>query len=107
MKSFRLEDMIKGWFVGSFSPSVFATNDCEVAIKKYTAGMYEPPHFHKIATEITAVIGGTVKMAGKTWEDGDIILLEPGTVTDFEAVTDVTTVVVKVPGSIDDKYLID
>ncbi len=104
MKNFRLDDMVKGWFVGDFSPTAFATKDCEVAVKNYKLGDYEGPHHHKVATEITVVISGKVRMVGKIWDAGDIIVLEPGTVTDFEALTDATNVVVKVPGAINDKY---
>ena len=36
---------------------------------------------------------------------GDIIMIEPGEATDFEALSDVTTVVVKTPSVAGDKYL--
>ena len=107
MKNFHIDNMIKGWFVGDFSPTVFSTKDCEVAVKKYKAGDHEGAHHHKVATEITVIVSGTVRMLGKKWEAGDIIVLEPGTVTDFEALTDAVNVVVKIPGAKDDKYLND
>jgi hypothetical protein len=44
-------------------------------------------------------------MNGETFHHGDIVMLEPGEPTDFEALTDVTTVVVKMPSVIGDKYL--
>lgn len=104
MKHYRLDDMVKGWFVGSFSPTAFSSTDCEVAVKRYKAGDYENPHYHKIATEITLVLSGQVRMIGRTWNEGDIIVLEPGAVTDFEALTDAVNVVVKVPGALNDKF---
>lgn len=104
MKIFHLENMIKGWFVGNFKPTALLTNDVEVAVKKYKAGEYEPPHYHKIATEITVITDGEVRMNGVTYTSGDIILIEPNQTTDFLAVTDVTTTVVKYPGANDDKY---
>jgi polynucleotide 5'-kinase involved in rRNA processing len=105
MKVFNLGEMIKGWFVGSFSPSAFSTNAVEVAVKKYKAGTYESEHFHKIATEITVITDGEVKMNGIAYCSGAIIVIEPNQATDFLAITDVTTTVVKIPGAIDDKYL--
>ncbi|KPZ23952.1 hypothetical protein ALO38_200196 [Pseudomonas coronafaciens pv. zizaniae] len=45
-------------------------------------------------------------MRDKGWEAGDIIVLEPGDITAFEALTDATTVVVKLPGALDDKYVV-
>ena len=96
MKSFHLDDMIKGWFVGDFSPVAFSTKDCEVAVKKYKAGDCEGAHHHKIATEITVVVSGfKLGCLGKLGRTGDIVVVEPGTVTDFEALTDAVNVVVK------------
>lgn len=107
MINHRLENMIKGWFVGSFLPSTYQTDACEVAVKQYKAGDKESAHYHKIATEITVIVSGEVRMCNQTWQAGDILVLEPNDVTDFEALTDTTTVVVKVPGAPNDKYLID
>ena len=104
MNRFRLEDMVKGWFVGDFEPAAFASKDVEVAIKKYQAGDYEEIHYHKVATEITVVISGEVKMLDQVWSEGDIIVLEPGTATDFTALTNAVNAVVKIPGVLDDKY---
>lgn len=105
MKSFKLNKMFGGWFVGNFSPTSFQTEACEVAVKKYNKGDKEESHHHKIATEITLVLEGRVKMLQKEWQTGDIIVIEPGESTSFEALTDVVNVVVKVPGATNDKYL--
>jgi anti-sigma factor ChrR (cupin superfamily) len=106
MKHDRLENMTKGWFVGAFAPAVLSTNDCEVAVKKYTAGEHEAKHYHKVATEVTLVLSGRVRMADREFSDGDIVSLEPGFATDFEALTDAITVVVKHPGASNDKYVV-
>ena len=107
MKTARLEDMIKGWFVGNFEPTLYRTNDVEVAVKTYKAGEHEDKHYHKIATEITVVVSGTVKMNGIEYNAGDIIVMEPGDATDFEAITDAVNAVVKLPGANNDKYLVE
>jgi anti-sigma factor ChrR (cupin superfamily) len=101
----KLEDMTKGWFVGRFSPTALDTEAAEVAVKHYTAGDREPLHHHKIATEVTLVLHGTVLMLGREFTTGDIVRLAPGEATDFTAVTPATTVVVKVPCVAGDKYL--
>lgn len=106
MKTARLDNMIKGWFVGNFEPTLYKTNDVEVAVKTYQAGEHEGKHFHKIATEITVIISGTVRMNGIEYNTGDIVVMEPGDVTDFEAVTDAVNAVVKLPGANNDKYLV-
>lgn len=105
MKTQEMKNMIRGWFVGNFEPSVHQTSDVEVAVKQYKAGDYEQWHYHKIGTEITAIINGEVEMNGKRYQEGEIIVIEPGEGTDFLAVTDVTNVVVKIPGANNDKYL--
>lgn len=105
MKHARLDEMTKGWFVGAFTPTAHSTNNCEVAVKSYKAGESEAAHYHKVATEITLILSGRVRMAGKEWGPGDIVVLEPGDVTDFEALTDAMNVVVKTPGALDDKFL--
>ena len=105
MRAARLEEMVKGWFVGDFAPTLCPTQACEVAVKHYAAGASEALHHHKIATEITVIISGTVRMAGREWVAGDIVVLEPGEPSAFEALTDAVNVVVKLPGAPDDKYL--
>ncbi|MEI6233494.1 MAG: hypothetical protein WCT04_10605 [Planctomycetota bacterium] len=104
MRVERLENMIKGWFVGGFSPTVLQTEAVEVAVKHYKAGDNEGPHYHKLATEVTVIVAGQVLMNGVTYVAGDIIRIEPNESTDFTALTDATTTVVKCPGARDDKY---
>ena len=106
MKTARLENMVKGWFVGDFEPTLLASKEAEVAIKHYKKGDKEAEHVHKIGTEVTAIVTGSVKMCGKVFSDGDIILLEPGEPCAFEALTDTTTVVVKTPSAKNDKFLL-
>ena len=106
MKSFKLANMKNGWFIGNFSPSLMKTNDCEVAVKTYKKGDYDVPHYHKIATEYTVIISGKVKMNDRIFNVGDIVVEEPGDITDFEALTDAVNVVVKIPGVNNDKYLL-
>ena len=105
MKTDRLEQMVKGWFVGDFSPTVLQTQGFEVAVKHYRAGDREDWHYHKVATEITVIVSGEVEMGGKAFRAGDIITLSPGEGTAFSSTTDSTTVVVKVPSVKGDKYL--
>lgn len=105
MHAARLEDMTKGWFVGNFMPSLCVTNAVEVAVKHYQKGDMENAHYHKIATEITVVINGRVRMFDQVFTEGDIIVAEPMDVTKFEALEDAVNVVVKIPGANDDKYM--
>lgn len=106
MRHERLEAMDRGWFVGDFAPTAFQTDACEVAIKHYAKGAHEAAHVHRLATEITAIVTGSVRMMGREWSAGDILVIEPGETTDFLALTDTVTVVVKSPSAPQDKYLV-
>ena len=107
MKTAKLQDMKKGWFIGNFDPTLCATNDVEVAVKKYRSGDAEGAHFHKIATEFTVIVSGRVRMNDKEYTRGDIVIMEPGDITDFEALEDTVNVVVKIPGANNDKYVVE
>ena len=104
MRTGRLDAMTKGWFVGDFAPSLLRTAACEVAVKHYRAGEREELHHHRVASEVTAVVTGTVRMAGREFGPGDAVVLEPGEATAFEALTDAVSVVVKLPSVGGDKY---
>jgi hypothetical protein len=99
--------MAAGWMVGDFEPACIRTTACEVACKYYGAGESEARHVHRIATELTLIVSGKATMNGRTFEAGDIVLLEPGDPSDFHALDDTTTVVVKIPSAAADKYLVD
>ena len=106
MKLHKLKDMFKGWFVGNFEPSLYKTDDVEVAVKNYKAGDGEEKHYHKIATEITVVSKGKVLMNGTEYNEGDVIVIEPMEATDFHALEDTITMVVKIPCVKGDKYIV-
>ncbi len=104
MQKSNLSEMTKGWFIGDFEPSLLKTTAAEVAVKHYKAGDSEAWHYHKIATEFTVVISGAIRMNGVRYSEGDIITIPPGEGTDFEALSDTCTAVVKIPGAPNDKY---
>ncbi len=105
MITYKLQNFIKGWFVGGFEPTLFNTTDVEVAVQKFKKGYKEVSHYHKIATEITVIVSGKARMNELIISEGEIVIIEPGTCTDFETLEDTTTVVVKLPGVLNDKYL--
>lgn len=105
MQIYQLDSMKRGWFVGDFCPSVIKTEGFEVGIKYYNQGDYEELHHHKIATEITVIVSGSVKMNNRTYKKGDIIVLEPNESSDFLALSECITAVVKIPSAKNDKYV--
>lgn len=105
MEVFKLDDMVRGWFVGGFEPTLYKTGAVEVAVQTFKAGDKEASHCHKIATEITVIVSGKAIMKGVEYCAGDIIRIAPGVYTDFHALEDTVTTVVKLPGALNDKYL--
>ena len=104
MQLFQLGSKTKGWFVGDFRPTILETTAVEVGIKHYRAGDSEAAHHHKVAVELTAIVNGRVRMFEREFVPGDIVRIEPGETTAFEALTDATTVVVKMPSAANDKF---
>jgi anti-sigma factor ChrR (cupin superfamily) len=104
MRVHRLDDMTRGWFVGDFTPTLYRTDAVEVAVKHYAAGDAEARHVHRVATELTAVVAGSVRMDGRELGAGDIAVLEPGDASDFLALSDAVVVAVKLPAAPGDKY---
>jgi quercetin dioxygenase-like cupin family protein len=105
MKTSKLSEMKKGWFVGDFDPTLIQTQVAEVAVKHYKKGDSEECHYHKIATEITVIISGKVRMNNVEYHPGEIVIINPNEATDFVALEDTVNTVVKIPGAKNDKYL--
>jgi quercetin dioxygenase-like cupin family protein len=105
MVKHKLDDFFKGWILGNFEPALHFTTDFEIAIKYYAAGDKEEKHYHKLATEYTAIVYGRVKMNGIEYTKGDIIEIAKNEATNFEVIEDTATVVVKLPSAKNDKYL--
>ena len=101
----RIEEYVKGWFVGDFSPVILQSKDYEVAVKWFKAGETEPLHKQLIATEITVVIEGKIILGGKMFTKGDVITIPPGEFAAFESITDSALVCVKNPSLPNDKVL--
>lgn len=104
MKKYKLDKFTRGWFIGNFEPSLFKTEQFEVAIKQYKKGDKETPHIHKVADEFSVVVKGSCKFNGEIFSVGDIIHIEPGEIAEFEALEDCVTTVIKTPSVIGDKY---
>lgn len=101
----RIEDYIKGWFVGNFSPVLIPSKDFEIAVKWFKAGEKEAIHKQIIATEVTVVIEGSIKLGDQIFIKGDVILIPPGEFAAFESLTDSALVCLKTPSIPDDKVI--
>jgi hypothetical protein len=45
-------------------------------------------------------------MNGLIYSENDIVIILPGEGTDFEAIEETTTLVIKIPGANNDKYIV-
>ena len=104
MKVSHLHERKNGWIAGDFDGALIRMKEAEAAVQHYVQGASEPWHVHKVATEITVVVQGTVEMFHGRYNAGAIILLEPGEGTSFKALTDAVTVVFKTPSIPSDKH---
>ena len=105
MKIFKLSDMHKGWFVGDFKPTAFATKDFEVNYRTHPAGSNWEVHYHSKTTEINLIVKGKMKFNGTILEKEDIFIVEPWQISDPEFIEDTTVICVRTP-SLNDKKVI-
>jgi hypothetical protein len=62
MEKTKLENFTNGWLIGDFEPSIFKNPNFEVCVKNFNKGEVEASHFQRVATEITVVLSGVVRM---------------------------------------------
>lgn len=105
MKVEKLDNMVRGWLVGNFEPSLWKTEACEVSVKCYKAGDTDDWHYHAKTTEFTVILNGEAQMGNTVYKHGDIIIIKPYEITDFTALTDVTTVVIRDGSVKNDKFI--
>lgn len=106
MEIHKLKDMMGGWFVGNFEPSVFKTEKFEVGIKHHYKGEQYEKHYHKESTEINYLFKGKMIIQNRELVSGDIFIISPYEVSDPIFLEDCTVVVVKTPSSPKDKTII-
>jgi hypothetical protein len=101
----KIENFKGGWVVGNFLPSIYMSGDVEVGVKFFDVGDKEPSHKQLIATEITVIHEGKVRIANEFLSSGDILVIEPGQYADFEALTKGSLTCIKFPSIPSDKVL--
>jgi quercetin dioxygenase-like cupin family protein len=105
MEVYNLDDFFKGWIVGNFSPSLFVNSEFEVGVKFFKKGDVELAHKQLTATEITVVIEGNIRLSSFEYSRGDVILIPPNEVANFESLTDSSLVCIKYPSIPNDKMV--
>ena len=103
----NIDEFTKGWFVGNFSPVLLYSKDYEIAVKWFKKGETEPLHKQIVATEITVVVDGQIRLGNQIFSKGDVITIAPGEFAEFESITDSSLVCVKTPSLPDDKVIFE
>lgn len=99
MKILKLKDMVGGWFVGDFTPTMYTSKHVEVGIKSHSMGDWWPAHYQKVATEVNCLLRGRMELGSQIVHAGDIVLVEPGEVVRPRFLEDCEVVVVKLPAA--------
>ena len=105
MKKTNLKDFTNGWFIGDFEPSIFKNPDFEVCVKNFLKGEVEAAHFQRVATEVTLVLSGEVRMGNNKLVEDEVLIIYKDEVCDFEALTDCKVLGIKFPSLPGDKVL--
>ena len=106
MQCFKLEEMIKGWVVGKFTPSVMEA-DFEVGVQTHEKGYVSPLHLHKKFKEINVIVSGSMTVNGRKLKDGDIFVFDIMEVSEAEFHEDTTLVVIRPGSDPNDKYNVE
>lgn len=104
MQIFPTKQLKGGWFVGDFEPTCYKTQACEVSYKTHKAGEVWASHYHKVADEINYLISGEMEINGIRLSSPCVFIIPKGEVSNPIFITDVSLVVVKIPGIPNDKY---
>lgn len=102
MQVFKLENMIRGWFVGNFDPTVHRTDQFEVGYRVHQPDEGDDAHFHPIVTEVNVVTHGRMIVQDQVLVAGDIFVLHPWEITNPVFLETTGVICVKVP-SLNDK----
>ncbi len=107
MKIFNVNNLRGGWFVGSFNETAYHTIACEIAYKNHYAGELWDAHYHAIADEINYLISGEMEINGQKLIAPIIFVISKNEIAKPIFITDVSLIVVKIPGVLNDKIIVN
>lgn len=99
----NIKDFTRGWFIGKFEPSLLKA-DFEVMLRHDKKGNKYSRHFHKQTTEYVVHIGGSHKVNGIIYKDGDMVVIPPYKSVNYECLEDGATLCVKDKSIPSDKF---
>lgn len=106
MKRKKLNDFVRGWFIGNFEPSLLKTEDFEVGIRCFKKGEKADAHYHKQGREYNCLISGKMTMHGEEINAGELYVIEPWEVANPVFLEDCMVMAIKIPGAPNDKFVV-
>ena len=109
----HINDFTNGWFIGAFEPSLFKNPFFEVAHQHHPKGKIGDKHLHKLTTEVTYIVKGSMIIKDKhlkrdrTLSTGNMFTFFPNEVSDVEFLEDSDLIVVRWPSIPTDKYMVE
>jgi len=103
----KIDEMIKGWFVGNFEPTAYKTDAVEVSYKKHKKDEQYEMHYQTKVTEVNLLISGEMIMHDQKLVAGDIFILNPFEISDQQFLQDCEVICVKLPGIVNDKIIVE
>jgi hypothetical protein len=86
MKTYKIDDMIRGWFIGNFEPNAFKTSDVEVGFRIHKKDEQYELHYQTKVVEVNLLVHGKMIMHGKELNSGDIFIIYPYEITGGDVV---------------------
>jgi mannose-6-phosphate isomerase-like protein (cupin superfamily) len=102
----NLNRFTRGWLVGDFTPSLFRSQDYEVAIMHHKKNEATTPHRHNFSTEYNIIVQGFVVVNGKKLKAGDIFVYEKKEISNVEFESDTILCVIRTPSLPSDKEVL-
>jgi hypothetical protein len=104
MQKFKLEDFVRGWFIGDFTPSIFRTPNFEVGVLHHHKDELWPAHYQKVATEFNVLLSGSLSINNEIILPGEIFIIEPLEIAVPIFHEDCKVLCIKVPSLPNDKF---
>jgi len=104
VKKNHLDNMVRGWCIGNFTPSIFKTDLFEVGYLKHPKDQIWPAHVHKISDEYNILIKGKMTINNETINQGEIFIIPKNMLTTAKFLEDCEVLCIKVPSLPKDKY---
>lgn len=104
MKIDNIKRMHRGWIAGHFAPTLYDTEDFEIAIHEYDQDSSYVPHYHLKSTEFNVILDGEAIVCGEVVGKDGVFIVEPGEVCDVKYTKPTRLLIFRNHSDPEDKY---